>query len=224
MRYFLNALLVCALLSGCQSTRVGRTVGATERAPNAPPSAEELVLGEISFVRGDQTPPFVLIRLEQGVTLPDGATLRGVSEGGPSMLRTTLKRRGANQVATIVSGRPKSGDQVVLDYPKGDGSDEVTVNIDAIPRLLRAPTSSGQVEKPSVEAPPVALRRPQAQSRRTLDSVNDAELDPLPPGVFAPPAVREDVEPRKPVKNADPLPLPQWEPDEGETFIEQLPE
>ncbi|NCF84865.1 MAG: hypothetical protein GWQ08_04955 [Verrucomicrobiaceae bacterium] len=219
MRYFLNALLILALFSGCRSTRLGRTVGATERAPNSPPSAKELVVGEIAFVRGDQTPPFVLINLEQGVRLPDGATLRGVSEGGPSALRTTLKRRGAHQVATIVSGRPKLGDQVVLDYPKGDGSDEVTVNIDAIPRLLRAPTTRNASGKP-----PVALRRPQLHSERRLDSVAEAEPDPLSPNAFTPPAMRDDVEPRRPVRDMDPLPLPQWEPDEGETFMERLPE
>ena len=221
MRYFLNAVLVLALLSGCKSTRVGRKVEATEKAPNAPPSAEELAVGEIAFVRGDQTPPFVLINLEQGVRLPDGAKLRGVSSDGPSVLKTTLKRRGAHQVATIVSGRPKSGDRVVLDYPKGDGSDEVTVNVDAIPRLLRAPAKKESMGEPNATEPPVALRRPQTRSQRKLDS--EAEAEPLSLDVFTP-AMRDDVEPRSPERGVDPLPLPQWEPDEGDTFLEQLPE
>ena len=226
MRYFLNAVLALALLTGCQSTRVGRKVEATEKAPNAPPSAEELAVGVIAFVRGDQTPPFVLINLAQGVRLPDGAKLRGVSSGGPSVLKTTLKRRGEHQVATIVSGRPKSGDRVVLDYPKGDGSDEVTVNVDvdAIPRLLRTPTKKESIGASSAAEPPVALRRPQTRSQRKLDSVAEVEPEPLSPDVFTLPGMRDDVEPRSPVRGVDPLPLPQWEPDEGDTFLEQLPE
>ena len=127
-------------------------------------------------------------------------------------------------MATIVSGRPKLGDRVVLDYPKGDGSDEVSVNLDAIPRLLRAPTRKEAAGKPRAAEPPVALRSPQIRSKRKLDSVSEAEPEPLSPDVFTPPAMRDDVEPERPVKVTDPLPLPQWGPDEGETFIEQLPE
>ena len=225
----LIASIGLALLPSCKSVRVGKggTVEATQKAPRALPSAEELSVGKVAIVRGSETPPFVLIKLDQGVKLPDGAKLRGESADGPSILRTTLQRRGAHQVATIESGRPKSGDRVVLDYPKGDGTDEVTVNVDGIPRLLRSEKKAPE----KVPEPPLALKRP-APSPVPLDPNLDPDPElgpwttPALPNVTTPPAMREDVSPRAPTREKDPLPLPQWEtvPDEGETFLEQLAE
>ncbi len=216
-RYFLIASMLC-LFSACSTLREGRTVRATDEVPVSTPSAEELKVGEITFVRGTADPPFVLVTLNPGVSLPDGVRLQASSEDGAvAHLKTTRQRRDGYQVANIVSGRPRRGDLVVMRYPKGDGTDPEDVEEwDDIPPLLR------QRDGGSGRAASSGRGSADRQQKPTVS--RDWEREPgdgqIPPSALEPAATREDVEPRPPSREMVPLELPTWEPDEGDDFIQ----
>lgn len=229
-RYFLNALLAC-LLPACGTLRSGRTVAATAEVPRQPPSAEELEVGHIAFVRGDGKVPFVLINLDRGITLPDGAGLQTASMNqSVAHLKTTAERREGYQVADITSGRPRPGDRVILRYPKGDEVDIDDSELDDLPPL---PTRPGQqttaAEAPATEAfaaeaPAAEETSPASPSLPPLDSPVLESPPASPPFTPGPPAIRDDVEPRPPSREPAPLELPTLEPDDGSDYIQTLEE
>lgn len=223
-RYFLNGLLLL-LLPGCGTLSRDRAVTATQEVPQNLPSTDELHVGHIAFVRGMQKPPFVLISLERGVNLPDGARLQAsTKDGSITVLKTTTQRSDGYQVANIVSGSPRLGDKVVLRYPKGDGTDVTEADLDEIPPLIRpqaqAETASSS-SPPEDSPPPASLRRPRL---KPLDELDEEEASLPPVNVFSPPATRDDVEPRAPIREATLPELPTLEPDEGDDFILELPQ
>ena len=148
-RYFLTASLAL-LLPSCGLLRYGGTIAATEDAPSAPPSAEQLEVGHVDFVRGITDHPFVLISLEQGVRLPDDADLQAISSADGSIihLKATGQRSPGYQVADIVSGRPRRGDRVIFRFPEVDGSHLDAPGPDDIPVLPR-PQAGLREEAPS---------------------------------------------------------------------------
>ena len=91
--------------------------------------------------------------------------------------------------------------------------------MEEIPALIRPQASTKSASTEPAQPPPAALRRP--MGARSDDTEEDL---PPPVNVFSPPAVRDDVEPRTPVSVPDPLELPTLEPDEGDNFVEELPQ
>lgn len=236
-RYFLNAALGLVLftgLSGCRAMREGRTVRASQDVPVSTPSAEQMEVGEIAFVRGEADPPFVLIELGSRVKLPDGASLQALAtssarQGGSAstgegsdiaLLKTTRQQSDGYQVANIVSGSPMRGDRVIMRYPKGDGTDpedlQAFEDLPPLPggRSRAKPGDRGQATPG--EGRGGLLSGPVVRSSSTGD-------EPVyPPTAFGSPETREDVAPRAPSREMDPPPLPAWDalPDDGSDYIQ----
>lgn len=234
-RYFLNALVAGMmgglLLPGCRALREGRTVAATDDVPRGRPSAEQLEVGRIAFVRGTAKPPFVLIKTEPGISLPDKARLEVLSsDGSVAHLRTTAQRSEGFHVANIDSGRPRQGDRVVMRYPKGDGTDPVDDDEDEwgdIPPLLRPGGRANANSSSDFGSDSTGRAGPETTAPDGLpDVASPSLLDHSVPMPTGPPETTDDVEPRAPTRETDPLELPVLEkpPDEGDDFVAPLPE
>ncbi len=214
------ALFVVALAS-CGTLGRGRTVAATQEVPRGLPSTQALDVGEIAFVRGGADPPFVLIRLQRGVKVPSGARLQATSSEDQSiiLLKALAQKQSGYQVANVLSGRPRSGDPVVMHYGVATDDAAAEASLDDIPPLLQP--KAGE-EKVAAREPTPKLKPKMLPVEKRVTPAPAPELPPVP--VLGAPAVRDDVDPRAPTREAEPLALPDWgPPDEGESFAEEIP-
>lgn len=225
-RYFMNAwtllTALCFASVGCHSLKRGKTIAASQAVPTVPPSSEVLEVGEVVFVRGTAEPPFVLIKVRLGVTLPDTGHLEAVSPSGAvARLEGTTQRRGAYRVANIVSGRPRLQDRVRLRYPRGDETQVSAEDEGAMADIPPLPSTAGRMPR----AEGGTSGEPDLPRRETLLPSDPAPERPAMPPVGNP-LTTADVEPRAPERRPSVLELPSMEavPDEGEAFVQPVPE
>ena len=225
MRRFVAAFLglLVVPLALCRCAHLWQ-VAATEDVPGQPPSADNLDVGHVAFVRGAES--WVLISLDKGVQLPTGALLQAkstVNSEELAQLKLTQQKSTGYQAASILSGAPRYGDAVIMIYPKGDGSDpEDQIQLDDIPPLLkrRAPDpatlTSQDGNSASSDLDPIPL--PPEEDFLQPDSPSVLVEQPL--------QIRTSgIEPRSPTNGSDPLLLPDWSrPDDSETFLQELPQ
>lgn len=109
----LGSLLLIAG-SGCKTT--GDKDRPDEAAPAGATPAMKIPVGSLHVVREDEN--FVLIRSTRFLQIEPGTDLMVFGNGGieTARLRVSPARKGQFVTADIVSGMPKVGDQVVMDY------------------------------------------------------------------------------------------------------------